>query len=65
MKLWWLKTPKTTIPVTFWVYFFSLFLVIKSHCKIALQNHRDLVLVPKDDLSLSVSRIRISYFGIN
>ena len=43
MKLWWLKTLKTTILVTFRVIFWPIF-----GRKIPPQGHRDLILVPKD-----------------
>ena len=34
MRLWWLKTPKTTVLLIFWGLFFGLFLVIKLHRKV-------------------------------
>jgi hypothetical protein len=55
MKLWWLKLPSLSL-------FESIFWPIFGH-KIPSQGHRDLIFVPKKQISMS--RIWINYFVVN
>ena len=58
MKLWWLKTPKTTIRVTFRVHFLAYFWSSNS-------TARSQRLDFGTKRQISMSRIRINYFRVN